>query len=84
MNRDWVLSHLREAHEELQRTIAEIESKADYSHGEFLVAMTHAYHHLNTAWNAKDEYQDRLDSCVEADFHRWRGFPPDLDGVLGE
>jgi hypothetical protein len=84
MNRDWVLSHLREAQEELQRTIAEIESKADYNHGEFLVAMTHTYHHLNTAWNAKDECQDRLDACVEADFHRWRRFPPDLDGVLGE
>jgi len=34
MNRDWVLSHLREAHDELRRTIAEIESKADYGQGE--------------------------------------------------
>jgi len=48
MNRDWVLFNLREAEEEIRRTIADIETTPDYDYGEFVVAMSHAYHHLNT------------------------------------
>ena len=78
MNRDWVLFHLREADDELRRTIAAIESMPDYGYGEFVVAMTHAYHHLNTAWNSKDESQGWVDACAEADFQQWRQFPSDI------
>jgi hypothetical protein len=42
MNRDWVLFNLREAEEEIRRTIAEIEAVPDYGYGEFVVAMSHA------------------------------------------
>ena len=51
MNREWVLFQLREGQEELNRTIAEIAADPDYDVGEFIVAMQHLYHHLNTAWN---------------------------------
>jgi hypothetical protein len=79
MNRDWVLFNLREAQEEIQRTISEIEQDADYNFGEFVVAMSHAYHHLNTAWNSRGESQRAVEACSEADFQRWRQFPADLD-----
>lgn len=79
MNRDWVLFNLREAQEEIRRTIAEIERHPDYDFGEFIVAMAHAYHHLNTAWNARDEAQSAVEPCSRADFQRWRQFPVDLD-----
>lgn len=79
MNRDHVLWHLREAEDELRRTIADIESTPDYGYGEFVVAITHAYHHLNTAWNAKDESPARVAACVETDFRQWRQFPSDID-----
>jgi hypothetical protein len=46
------LQHLREAHEELGRTIAEIGETPDHGSGELQVLMSHLYHHLNTAWNA--------------------------------
>jgi hypothetical protein len=39
MNQDAVLFHLREAKEELDRTIAEIESDQSYDHAEFRVAI---------------------------------------------
>jgi hypothetical protein len=82
MNRDNTLFHLREAAEELQRTIREIEDEPIYGYGEFSVAMQHLYHHLNTAWNARDKSQEHLAACSEADFFRWRQFPTDLH--LGE
>jgi hypothetical protein len=79
MNRDWVLFNLREAQEELRRMIAEIEETPDYDLGEFVVAMGHAYHHLNIAWNSRDEPQRTVEACSEADFQRWRQFPANLD-----
>src|SRR5262245_8236873 len=53
MNKIWILDHLREAHEELSRTIGELESDPEYGEGELYVAMAHLYHHLNTAWNSR-------------------------------
>lgn len=79
MNRDYVLFHLREAREELERTIAEIEASPSYGYGEFVVAVTHLYHHVNTAWNARDVEPDRAETCSEADFAQWRQFPTDVD-----
>jgi len=78
MNRDWVLSNLREAENELRRTIAEIESTPDYGTGDLIVAMTHAYHHLNTAWNSRDKSPAAVASQSDTDFANWRQFPSDL------
>jgi hypothetical protein len=66
MNRDWVLFNLREAEEEIRRTISEIETVPDYGLGEFVVAMSHAYHHLNTAWNARDADSAAVEKCSAA------------------
>lgn len=78
MNREHTLFHLREALEELQRTIAALESTPDYGDGEFSVAVEHLYHHLNTAWNARTASVERTVTCSEDDFIRWRQFPSDL------
>ena len=79
MNRDYVLDNLREAEEELKRTIREIAENPDYGYGEFVVAMMHLYHHVNTAWNARDASTDETTRCSHDDFARWRQFPSDLD-----
>ena len=78
MNRNWVLFHLREANEELARTIAEIQAKSDYGYSEFWVAMQHTYHHLNTAWNSRDATPAQVEPGTDADFSRWSQFPADL------
>ena len=75
MNRDWVLFNLREAEEELRRTIAEIESTPDYGYSEMVVAMSHAYHHLNTAWNSRDETEAVVRECSAKNFERWLAVP---------
>ena len=78
MNREWVLFNLREAAGELSRTIAEIDADSDYDYAHFSVAMKHLYHHLNTAWNARDASPDRAAACSEKDFNAWRQFPTGL------
>lgn len=78
MNRDWVLLNLREAEHELRETISQIESTAGYDTGEFSVAVQHVYHHLNTAWNARNASQVAVQQCAEEDFYRWRQFPVDV------
>ena len=78
MNRDWVLFHLTEAQEELTRTIQEIRDTPDYGIGEFLPAMQHLYHHLNTAWNARDASEAEASKVTDQNFKRWSSFPADL------
>jgi hypothetical protein len=78
INRKDALWQLREAEEELMRTIAAIERNPEYKLEEFEVAMQHLYHHLNTAWNTRSETSDRTASSSDEDFYRWRQFPSDL------
>jgi hypothetical protein len=82
MNRDAVLFHLREAKEELDRTITELASDRSYAYGTFQVAMSHLYHHLNTAWNGRDASAERHTACAQSDFDTWRKFPSDADLLL--
>lgn len=82
MNHEAVLFHLREAKEELDRTITEIAADTSYDISEFRVAMSHLYHHLNTAWNGKDASAERHRACVQGDFDDWRKFPRDADLLL--
>ena len=79
MQSDYILWHLREAAEALAGTLKAIESDQDYDQGELEHAMRHVYHHLNTAWNAKDASQDRIASCSAEDWLAWRQFPTDVD-----
>ena len=82
MNREHTLFHLREAAEELETTIRDMSADSEYEYGELFVAMPPLYHHLNTAWNARDESPERVAAASDADFFRWRQFPPEIQ--LGE
>jgi len=82
MNREAILFHLREAKEELDRTIREIEKEKSYEFGDFLPAMSHLYHHLNTAWNARRASAKRHNTCARSDFDKWRKFPKNNELLL--
>ena len=82
MNRDAILFHLREAKEELDRTISEIAGDSSYEVGQFRVAMSHLYHHINTAWNGRDSSPEQHQICARSDFDAWRKFPPDEELFL--
>ena len=75
MNKDYVLFHLMEAHEALSGMIADIQSNRAFDDPEFNVDLTHVYHHLNTAWNARNATRAAADKCSAEDFRRWRQFP---------
>jgi len=84
MNLHTILSHLKEAKEELDNTIEEIEKNKDYDFGEFAIAMSHLYHHLNTAWNLRDATTQEAEECSEENFKRWRKFPKDEELFLDD
>ena len=79
MKKEAILAHLREAKQELDETIAEIERDNDFDLDGYYVNLQHVYHHLNTAWNIRKESDSRIEECTEEDFMRWRKFPSDFD-----
>ena len=79
MNKDYILFHLGEASEELQRTIQEIQDDSGYDAEEFKVAMEHIYNHINTVWNARN-FSSGIASELSGDnFKALRQFPTDID-----
>jgi len=83
MNKEYVLYNLTHAVEALDKLIADMKSDADYDYGNYVVDIAHVYHHLNTAWNARDATKAAADECSEEDFYRWRQFPSEEEIYLG-
>lgn len=79
MNKDYIIFHLSEASEELQRTLREIQSDPEYAAEEFRVAMEHLYNHINTAWNARNSSVLSTSELSGEEFEKWRQFPKDID-----
>ena len=78
MNKEFILFNLREAQEELDRTIKELDVDPEYGEPELSVAMMHLYHHVNTAWNARNSTPEASDECSDEDFNRWGRHPSDI------
>ena len=82
MNTEFVLLNLREAHEALAGIIRDIESQPDYGYGNYIIDMTHVYHHVNTAWNIQNVDQETAKNCNKKNFFKWRQFPKEDDIYL--
>ena len=78
MNNNFILFNLREAQEEIDRTIKDLETDAQYTEAEFSVAMFHLYHHVNTAWNARNSTEEQSNDCSDESFNQWGRYPEDL------
>ena len=78
MNKYWIHWNLQEAQEEIARILRDLEASADYDETEFRIAMEHAYDHLNTAWNSRNEDHEHIANHTEEQFYRWRAFPIDI------
>lgn len=81
MNRRVVIFHLREAAEELNRTVEQLAKDAKLSEETLGAAMGHAYHHLNTAWNGRNQTDKQFRICTDKDFNRFRKFPKETEFV---
>jgi len=77
MNREVVLFHLREAAEQLDKSIEALTNDTDYDIGDFRVEMSHLYQHLNTAWNGQNQTDQQFQECTDEDFYQFRKFPTD-------
>jgi hypothetical protein len=78
VNRELVLHHLAEAHEALGRILEEARQSRDWGTGELFAEMPHLYHHINTAWNARDS-PNAIGQASNAEFRQWSAFPTDLN-----
>jgi hypothetical protein len=78
LNRQWVSFHLGEAIQELQKVTTALESRA-MTREEFEIALEHAYHHINTAWNSRSITNEEAKNHSDTDYIRWRHFPTELN-----
>lgn len=79
MNKDFILDNLKEAKEELNRTIQEIEKDQVFDYNSYLTNIMHIYQHLNFAWNIRNVTSSRVKSCSKSDFNKWKQFPRDIE-----
>jgi hypothetical protein len=82
INWNAVATNISEAREELESIEASIAAGVPPDEVDFQVAMQHAFHHLNFAWNIRHESDDRYANMSQEDFDRWGRFPLDL--ALGD
>jgi hypothetical protein len=78
-NKQIILDHLTEAKKELDCMISDIQKEHDCDFSSHYVGLQHIYHHLNTAWNIRNEQPERIENCSRDNFVRWRRFPDDFD-----
>jgi hypothetical protein len=79
LNTSYVLFNLREALEQIDKAIRDLESDPEYSDADLWVAMTHLYHHVNVAWNAGNSTVEESAKCSAEDFKKWSHYPADLE-----
>ena len=75
MNKEIILSDLKEAEKELEQVIREIESDANFDFDGYCVEMRHIYYHINKAWNLRNEDEEKLRNCSKKDFIEWSKIP---------
>ena len=72
MNYEMMKAHLREAHGALANLIAGVDGMSE---GRFKVELRHIYHHLNWAWNTRNQTWEEADGGDETQTRRLEQFP---------
>lgn len=73
-NRELIAINLAEAREQLE-AIEKSLSNPDYSEIELNIELTHAYHHLNFAWNIRNVDESELDLLSDDNYTKWSKYP---------
>ena len=82
MNKDYIKYNLNEALDQISNILKDLETQDDYGIGEFSVDIQHTFHHINTAWNARNSSESDSAKCSERLFYKWRDLPKDI--YMGE
>lgn len=78
MNERFIELNAKDAHEELTKLLQHLASGAPLDFADFHVAMAHAFHHLNSAWNGRNISDKDWRECTDETYARLEAFPADL------
>ncbi len=78
VNKEFILTDLKEALKELEQMIREIEKDGDFGFDQYSVEMQHIYYHINKAWNMRKEDTETIRNCSKNKFYEWSKFPDDF------
>ena len=74
-NKHLIASNIKEAKEQLEEILKDIETVKEYSEVELQIALEHSYHHLNFAWNIRNIEEKRAEACSKNDYKEWSKHP---------
>jgi hypothetical protein len=74
IQREIILQNISEAREQLE-AIEKSLLDPDYDECELKIGLEHAYHHLNYAWNIRNESDATLGRDSDEDFAKWSKYP---------
>lgn len=72
--REIVLQNIAEAREQIE-AIEKSLLDPEYEEVELKLDLEHAYHHLNYAWNIRNETDAAVETHSSSDFAKWSRFP---------
>ena len=78
LNRNWMLSQLRQVRDDLVSLVATMEEVPAVDQAAFAEVMEDVYQHLNTAWNSRNASEDELDAVAGGAFEDWARMPSDF------
>ena len=79
LNNDYIKYNLEEAKSEIETILKDLSSDSEYQEGDFWPSIQHLFHHINTAWNARDVSPEEAAKVSQRSFTKWRQFPSDLE-----
>lgn len=78
MNERFIQSNVEEAHEELTKLLQHFASGEPLDFAGFHIAMAHAFHHLNSAWNGRNISDEDCREYTDETYAKLEAFPTDL------
>ena len=79
LNYDVIQFHVSEAREQLQQIETELLAGGKPGESQLQVWFDHAFHHLNSAWNARRTTDRQFTNSTDEDFVRWGRLPRDIN-----
>lgn len=77
LNYEIMLLNIVEAAEELENIKSELTDHA-MSEREFRIALRHAYHHMNFAWNIRHQPTEKYAKLSSENFEKWGKYPAEI------
>ncbi|HEX8552798.1 MAG TPA: hypothetical protein VF681_14720 [Abditibacteriaceae bacterium] len=77
LNKIWVSFELQDLAEHLADVLDRLRDE-DYDEAEYRIDIGHAFHHLNSAWNARNAEDEEP---TEENLKKWAQFPSDIEPI---